>query len=281
MKLSHSSSLFFVLFIFLFSGPVSAEGKYLKSLCTECTNVAKRERRIMACPGLDPKYKGIVIAAPHEGYDINTEPIAHTIASDSGLAFVAASFFRDLRVKRYINVNRPTGMLSKDFNRENKNKESPFPRADEVYQTYRHLLRFAASSLPAKLLIEIHGHSRRDIDNKKMQLIEVAHRGVSDFRLRLLRARYLRLCSKAGISKPVPMFFEGIDENYEYKGRKYNFRYKALNTKRIGSLNPKICDAAIHIELPSTLRFTPDKVSVYTKIFSELVKWYISSFYGD
>ena len=235
----------------------------------------------MACPGLDKRYEGIVIAAPHEGYDINTEPIAHTIASTSGLAFVSASFFRDLRVKRYINVNRPTGMLPENFNTENRDKESSFDRAEKVYAAYLNLIEFVAESLPAKLLIEIHGHSRKDDNNKKMQVIEVAHRGVPEFMLRFFSDKYLRLCSKAGILNPVPMYFEGIDEKYSCNGKEYNFRYKALNTKKIGSLNSKICNAALHIELPSSLRFSNKSVKLYTHIFSQLVKWYVTTYYGE
>lgn len=243
--------------------------------------VIAKEQRIMACPGQNSKYSGIVIAAPHEGYDINTEPIAHKIASNIGLAFVTAAFFRDIGAKRYINVNRPTGMFPENFNRDNRDKESPFPRAQEVYDTYHHLLKFAAHSLPAKFLIEIHGHSRRDFENQRMQVIEVAHRGVSEFRLRLLRDRYLMLCSTYHISDPVPMYFEGLNEKYSYKGREYNFRYKADNTKRIGSFSPGVCKGGIHVELPSSIRFNRDNIKLYTELFSDLIKWYLKIFYCD
>jgi hypothetical protein len=233
--------------------------------------------------GSKPEYKGIVIAAPHEGYDINTVPIARLAASDSGVSLVEAYFFRDIRAGRFINVNRPTGILPEEFpNRTADNsisKESWFPQADGVFKTYSHLLQFAGQKLPLRLLIEIHGHSRKDHENKSMQVIEIASINISPLWLNLLRSHYILLCSKAKISDPFPMYFENLDSQYIYKGRKYNFRYTALKTKELGSLNKNICTSGLHIELPSNMRFNKDLMLQYSPVISGLLKWYISAIY--
>ena len=55
-----------------------------------------------------PVYSGVVIAAPHEGFDMHTAPLARSVAKELGAGWVVARNYRLSSQRRWFDVNRPT-----------------------------------------------------------------------------------------------------------------------------------------------------------------------------
>jgi len=198
--------------------------------------------------------EGIVVATPHVSFDNWTEYFANRLAFDLNCGQVLAKNFRDddgrtipVSIGRHIHVNRPT---------ESKRKggaEHETPRAIATFQKYRSALHEAGRIMPLTLLIELHGHRRHT-------KLEVATTGITAQQATLLKERYAQI-SQVDLRLPE-LAIEPLDE----------LRFNALGTKANGSLAPKICHAALHIEIPRNCREDEDARSRFRPALSEWLK---------
>lgn len=175
--------------------------------------------------------EGVVVAAPHEGFDMNTEPIARAVAETLGAPAVIARDYRKKSKGRYHNVNRPTG---------EDEVEGEEHRA--VFEQWVERVREACPA-PVPLYIEIHGHSREGVD-----AAECATVGFDEKTLKRLKKIW-----NAHESLP-PLFFDVTDPEYELDGRRVKFYFKAGGAKRTGILQETFVTRALHVELPPSIR---------------------------
>ncbi len=198
--------------------------------------------------------EGIVVAAPHVSFDNWTEYFANRLAYDLNCGQVLAKNFRDdgggtipVSIGRHIHVNRPT---------ESKRKggvEHETPRAMAAFQKYRSALHEAGRIMPLTLLIELHGHRRHT-------KLEVATTGISATQAAQIKRCYAEL-SEVDLRLPE-LAIEPLDE----------IRFTAQGTKANGSLAPKICRVALHIEIPRYCREDEDARSRFRPVLSEWLK---------
>lgn len=218
-----------------------------------------------------PVHTGVVIAAPHEGFDSHTAPMAQGIAEALGAGWVTATNFRQTRLERWFDVNRPTQSFWVDGRR---GRGEVTDQARQVYAAYQARVDKASGRTPLQLLVEIHGHARRASINGqtvKVQVIELATRGFSEGDLRQLKARYERLQRELSPADRVPLAVEQLDEVYEYQGAKLEFYFGASGSKQAGSLSAERTQRALHFECPSDVRFDPERRALYTQLFAKLL----------
>ncbi len=221
--------------------------------------------------GVAELHTGCVVAAPHEGFDSHTAPIARRIAEELGTGWVVADGFRKRSEQRWINVNRPT---ERPWEEDGFGRERETDTAREVYAAYQERVNAASGRAPLDLLIEIHGHARTvEIDGRrvKVQAIELATQGFAKKELLALRARYHELVGALPESDRVPLAVEQLDPKYEYAGAMIPFYFGASGAERDGSLSPKRTRRALHFELPQHVRFNAQRRAAYTDLLTRLL----------
>ncbi len=219
--------------------------------------------------------KGLVLAAPHEGYDMYSGDLAKRVSKKLGWGWVVAKEYRDTKEKRWLDVNRPTerrwlGSRTGDETVTNKGKAT--------FAEYVRRLRSAAQvapSAPVPLLVEFHGHNRRvKIGTQKLRLdvIEVATQGFSEEQLRGLQARYDDLADQRWpVGKRILLRIDRLHERYRYRGTTVRFNYRASGAKRAGSLQPSVAARALHFELPQNARSTKTQRSAFAEILAKAI----------
>ncbi|MCA8921038.1 MAG: hypothetical protein KDD82_04470, partial [Planctomycetes bacterium] len=112
---------------------------------------------------------------------------------------------------------------------------------------------------PLKLLVEVHGHARREVlggQRVAIQVIEMATSGIDLATLRAIQARYDEATRSLPAALRVPLRIDRLDPSYLYRGHRVRFHFTALAAKRSGSLRPEKAARGLHLELPSALRST-------------------------
>ena len=218
---------------------------------------------------------GVVIAAPHEGFDENTSPIAKAVAESLGAGWVVATGYRDPAHRRWIDVNRPTQRVYVKGKAE-KGKETR--DATKVYKRYQRRLRKAGrrkASEPLELLVEIHGHARVAViggERVRVRVIELATRGFGEEALKTLKARYESLVAELPAKDRVRLVVEQLDPTFTYRGKELKYYFRASGAKKRGSLRPESARRILHFELPQAIRFKPNRREAYAALFSELLR---------
>ncbi|MBM3270090.1 MAG: hypothetical protein FJZ01_20850 [Candidatus Sericytochromatia bacterium] len=190
-----------------------------------------------------PGLGGIVVAAPHEGFDLGTASVASAAATVMGAGYVGATGFR--KRAHPINVNRPTeGVGLKPA------EETRTERAETIYHAYLARLGHAARG-SVRLLIEIHGNARAE----NVGVVEIATVGVSRDRALALRKR---------LSERFPQVdwrIEPLDE----------LHYRAPASKEYGALS-KVA-RSLHFELPQSLRGQDQGAEVGKRLGEVVTEW--------
>lgn len=192
---------------------------------------------------------GLVIAAPHEGFDLHSDAIARGVAEALGAARVTAAQYRKRSRRRFINVNRPT---EEPWEGERFAAERETGRARRIYGRYQALIDEAAGKKPTPLLVEIHGNARKTRDGtSSIEVVECATVGIS--------AKAARALLRLWPGDAPPLYFDNLPEHrrYRYRGQSVRFRYRASGAKKDGSLSR--ARAALHFECPSAARSDRDK----------------------
>ncbi|MBL4849445.1 MAG: hypothetical protein JKY65_28280 [Planctomycetes bacterium] len=222
--------------------------------------------------GAAPVHSGVVVAAPHEGFDSHTAPMARQIAVALGTGWVTATNFRRTRLRRWFDVNRPTQRFWVEGRRT---RGQVTERGTEVYAQYQKRVDAASGRSPLDLIVEIHGHARRaEIEGvvQKVHVIELATRGFKRKELVALKARYDELLEALPEEDRVALAVEQLNETYVYRGVEIQFYFGASGSKRAGSLSAKRSRRALHFECPSHVRFDPKRRERYVKLFTEVLR---------
>lgn len=169
-----------------------------------------------------------MIAAPHGGFDLNTDHLSLRLIRKLGWSGVVATGFR--KDSHPINVNRPTeGVRLKSW------QERHTEDARIVFDAFmNHVAEAAPSGLD--FYVEIHGMSRPDISDH----IQIATVGVSIDQAQAIKDFFEQALRGLGLNYQTKI--EGVDR----------LHYTAIATKSFGSL--KSLKPALHIELPWQLR---------------------------
>ncbi|MBI4615249.1 MAG: hypothetical protein HY720_16660 [Planctomycetes bacterium] len=175
--------------------------------------------------------KGVVIAAPHEGYEFGTARIAGTVAEALGTGLVVARNFRDPDARRWVNVNRPTECL---YVGGAKGDEVRTERAEKVFQEYRSRVIEAAGleEGPLEFYVEVHGAA-------EIETVEIATVGFEQGELARLAARAREA---------------GLEVVFDLTRGERPFHFGAGGARELGSLRPEAVRHALHVELPPALR---------------------------
>ncbi|MCA8922352.1 MAG: hypothetical protein KDD82_11120 [Planctomycetes bacterium] len=214
--------------------------------------------------------EGYVIAAPHGGYDLHTEAIAPEVAKGLGWGLVIAEGYRDKGARRWFDVNRPT---EREWQEGGFAEGQPTLAGRKTFARYREALLAAGRASPLRLLVEIHGHARKEqVAGKQVvvQAIELANTGFPRRELRALAARYQSLVAELPEEQRVPLVVEGLDETYTYRGRELKLYYRASGAKEAGSLAPQVTRRALHFELPPRARSKAAR-GAYAQLLIELL----------
>lgn len=192
---------------------------------------------------VEPGLGGIVVAAPHEGFDLRSSEVASATARVLGAGYVSASGFRTF--DRPINVNRPTEGV-----RMAPDAEVQTDRSRTVFLAYHARVGEAARG-PVRLLIEIHGNARPE----NAGLVEIATVGIASDSALALKAR---------LEPAFPGYrflVEPLDE----------LHYAAMASKRWGALSS--VPVALHFELPAALRAPGVATDTGRRLGEVLLDW--------
>jgi len=223
-------------------------------------------------PGEPP---GLVLAAPHDGYDMYSGDLARRVSNKLGWGTVVADEYRDTKDKRWLDVNRPTErrwMFGK------RGKEQTTDRGRRTFAEYLRRLREAAQvpSGQIPLLVEFHGHNRKvtiGTREVRVDVIECATVGFSDAELRELSERYERLARERWpVGHYIRLRFEQLHPSYVYEGKRIDFYYGASGAKRAGSLQTSVVRRALHFEMPQNARSTRTQRNHFGALMSDLLR---------
>ncbi|RMG16951.1 MAG: hypothetical protein D6731_04970 [Planctomycetota bacterium] len=214
-----------------------------------------------------------MVAAPHGGYDQNTEYMARNIAGRLGYGWVRALAYRSVPLRYWYDVNRPT---ERPYRRGRFGDPVWTAEAQRVYDEYQQRLEGAARrSGPLDLLVEIHGHSRTvpaGGRSLRVQVIELATTGFTRTELRALKRHYEELQRSLPASQRVPLAIDRLDPHFEYRGWWIPFHFRASEAKRKGSLRPTKARRALHFELPPRVRDSAAVRSAYERLLARLIR---------
>lgn len=217
-------------------------------------------------------HTGVVVAAPHEGFDSHTAPMARQIARELGTGWVTATNFRKTKLRRWFDVNRPTQRFWVEGRR---GRGQVTEQGTQVYAEYQKRVDAASGRTPLDLLVEIHGHARRArVEGRvvKVHVIELATRGFEREELVALKARYEEALAALPEGDRVALIVEQLDETYVYRGVELEFYFGASGSKRAGSLSPERAKKALHFECPSHVRFDPERRKRYASLFAKILR---------
>jgi hypothetical protein len=139
---------------------------------------------------------GLVLAAPHGGFDLDTDEMARQAALLAGAGYLIASGYRTK--EHPWNVNRPTAGVGLA-----PDAEARTPEAARVYQAYAARL----DALRPALYVELHGNSRKE----SAGAIEVAAKGIPAAALLALQADFARRLAWLPAGCPrLPLAIEGF-----------------------------------------------------------------------
>lgn len=170
----------------------------------------------------------MMIAAPHGGFDLNTDHLALRLVRRLGWSCVVATGFR--KKSHPINVNRPTEGVGLRSSQERHTEDARI-----VYDAYmKHVEESAPNGID--FYVEIHGMSRPEIYDH----IQIATVGVSIEDAEKIKMLFQQEIEELGLSYQVTI--EGLDD----------IHFTAMGAKKFGSL--KDVSRALHIELPWGLR---------------------------
>jgi len=170
----------------------------------------------------------MMIAAPHGGFDLNTDLLALRLVRRLGWSCVAATGFR--KKSRPINVNRPTEGVGLKSSQERHTEDARI-----VYDAFmKHIEEVSPNGID--FYVEIHGMNRPEIYDH----IQIATVGISTDDAEKIKRLFGREIAKLGLNYQVTI--EGIDD----------IHFTAMGAKTFGSL--KDVSRALHIELPWGLR---------------------------
>lgn len=223
--------------------------------------------------GPAPVHSGCVVAAPHEGFDDHTAPMAKAIGEALKTGWVVAKNYRKTGERRWFDVNRPTQRFWDASGRRSRPRVTD--EGKRVYAKYQKHVDLASGETPLRLLVEIHGHNRKaTIEGRRTRLrvIELATRGFSEDELKALKKRFERLVNKLDKEDRVQLAVEQLDPEFSYRGVTVPFYFGASGSKRAGSLSEARTKRALHFECPQHVRFDPERRARYTKLFIELLR---------
>lgn len=223
-------------------------------------------------PGQPP---GLVLAAPHDGYDMYSGDLARRVARKLGWGKVVADEYRDTKDQRWLDVNRPT---ERRWSFGQRGKEQTTDRGRQTFAEYLRRLREAAQVPrdPIPLLVEFHGHNRKvtiGTRQVRVDVIECATVGFSDEELRELSERYERLARERWpVGHYIRLRFDQLHPSYLYEGKRIDFYYRASGAKRAGSLQTSVVRRALHFEMPQNARSTRTQRGHFGALMAELLE---------
>lgn len=221
---------------------------------------------------------GKVVAAPHGGYDQQSELLARNIARRIDWGWVRATGYRSYPLRYWFDVNRPTERLWRS-GRFLTGRETWEGR--KHYDEYQSRLKRAARRTGAvTFLVEIHGHSRSvraGSRNMRVEVIELATRGFTLAQLRRIKTKYNQLVRSVPAQYRVTLAIDRLDNYFEYRGWKIPFFFRASDAKRIGSLRSSQARKALHFELPRRVRTYSTARGYYESLFANLLEYAYST----
>ncbi len=200
---------------------------------------------------------GVLVAAPHGTYDVNTAALAIDTARRLGVGYLVfrGSGSGGLR----INVNRPTEGAGRACATEVRSE-----RAQSVYDTYIRLARAASGGRPLSLYVEIHGN----VEPRSAQNIETASKGVSAAEALALKESYpailLTVQQEWARFPALRLLVEPLDRVF----------FTASCAKAIGILSTDLASRALHFELPRAAR-EQDLLDATSALTSSLLKRFL------
>lgn len=213
--------------------------------------------------------QGKVVAAPHGSYDQYTDRIAQAAARELEWGWVVARGYRSVPYRHWFDVNRPT---ERAFAMGSFQDADHSHQGERVYADYQQKVDRAGrmpAGRPLNLLVEVHGHARREVlsgQRVTIQVIEMATSGLSEATLRRIQQRYAEWTRDLPAGLKVPLKIDRLDSRYVYRGHRLRFHFTALAAKRNGSLRPSKARRGLHLELPPALRRTAQGRSVAAQL---------------
>jgi hypothetical protein len=193
-----------------------------------------------------PGDTGVVVAAPHGGYDLHSDDVARRVALATGAGYVLAGGFRTF--DHPWNVNRPTAGAGRSPDQEDRP-----PEARVVYEAYA---RHVTAQAP-RLYVEIHGNARAEsagwIEAATVNIpAPLAAAFQADFRARV-----------AALDATYP--------RYDLKIEPFDaLHYRAAAAKQHGIF--RLVPRGLHLELPKAMRLAPRVRSRYAWTIAQCVE---------
>jgi hypothetical protein len=178
-----------------------------------------------------------VVAAPHGGFDLDTDEMARQAALLAGAGYVLASGYRTR--EHPWNVNRPTEGVGLAAAAETRS-----PEAAKVFEAYM----ARVEQLHPRIYVELHGNSRAE----SAGAIEVAAKGLPPAALEALQAGFNRRLATFPPGCPrLPLAIEGFQPiHFHAEGAKQGGVFARL-------------PQALQLEIPRAGRQDPRWRSVY------------------
>lgn len=197
---------------------------------------------------------GVLIAAPHGTFDINTDALAIGVARKLGSGYLV--FRGNTAAGLRINVNRPTEGAGRACANEDRTE-----RARIVYETYVRLIRTAAGGASLAWYVELHGNA----DPRTADRIEVASKGISAADAADVKRRYPAIL--AAVQRESPPF-PALELWVEPADR---ILFTASCTKTLGILSVDAFARALHFEFPRPARH-PDLLNAAASLTAALLQ---------
>jgi hypothetical protein len=221
---------------------------------------------------IDPtrnRHPDLVIAAPHEGYDLKTEEIARDVGRQLEASVAVARNYRKPKLGRFFNVNRPTESDLADPT--SKSGERVTGAATEVFDRWIALVQ-RGSGKRVPFYVEIHGF-KDSIDVKgepvTVEVAELATVDVTPVEAKKLQATWAKRAQELCLP---PLYVDQLDPDFQFAGQKVPFQKSASSAKSTGVLQSIYVGKALHFELPPGVRGSATLRHLAAQLIAEVVE---------
>ncbi len=197
---------------------------------------------------------GVLVAAPHGTFDINTDALAIAVARKLGSGYIV--FRGDTPAGARINANRPTEGAGRACANEDRTE-----RARIVYETYVRLMHTASGGTSLAWYVELHGNA----DPRTANRIDVASKGISATDAAEIKRRYPAILEAVRRESPP---FPALELWVEPADR---ILFTASCTKTLGVLSVDAFARALHFEFPRSARH-PDLLNAAASLTAALLQ---------
>ncbi len=220
--------------------------------------------------GANRRLAGVVVAAPFSEGEGNAGRLARSVAERADVGLVLGHHYRDLEKGIWVHLDR--GLEAPVGPDRAVGETGASDRARRATADYLAQAKAAAGASPVPFLLQFRDHNLAQ-DGAELEVGEVAWSGWNRRVVADAKALYGALLDRHRPKYRLELRFQGIDEAYEFRGRKRTFFFSEADARDDGYMASRNSRNALTVFLNPGFLERGGDVETYSKIFVEMIEF--------